>query len=85
MCELLIVYELCNDDKIEEANKKLINVVCSIKEFYDSCEDAYFINMKMPLKHIMLSCKVYVWKAYILKFSVHKEEFLKKILKVYCC
>lgn len=84
MGDLLIVYELCNDDKVQEANKKLISVMGSIKDFYNNCEDEFFANMKTPLQHVMLSCKAHVWKAYISKFPLHKEQTLKKINTVIC-
>lgn len=82
MSDLLIMYELCNDDKVEEANKKLISLMARLKDFYSGCEDEYFANMKTPLQHVMLSCKAHIWKAYISKLAVPKEQALLKIYEI---
>lgn len=82
ICNILIVYELYNDDKLEEANKKLITALDSIKDFYNNCEDEFFVNMKKPLQHIMLSCKVHLLKAYLSKLKLPEEPYLRKIIKI---
>lgn len=67
VCNIVIVYELCNDGKLEEANKKLTSVLSYLEDLYKNCKEDFFGDMKRPLQHIMLSYKAHLLKAY----SVH--------------
>lgn len=61
---ITIVFELCNDGKLEEAHKKLTSIFNRLKYFYKDCKEEFFVDLKRPLQHIILSYKAHLLKAY---------------------
>lgn len=83
ICNIVIVFELCNDEKLEEANKKLSSVLCCLGELYRNCKEEFFIKMKRPLQHIILSYKAHLLKAYSVQLvPSHAQLCYKRIDKI---
>lgn len=54
-----------------------------LEELNNSCKEDFFISMKKPLQHIVLSCKAHLLKAYFSdKLPTQAEVYTKKVLKV---
>lgn len=82
--DILTVYELYNAGKLDKAYKMLTSLMSNLEDLYGSCEEEFFISMKKPLQHIVLSCKAHLLKAYFSdKLPSQAELYTRKMLKVF--
>lgn len=83
ICDILTVYELYNGGNLGEANKMLINLSRYLESLYGRCDDNFFISMKKPLQHIVLSCKAHLLKAsFSDKLPLQAELYSRKVLEI---
>lgn len=83
---IVIVFELCNDGKLDEANKKLTSILCYLEDLYRNCKEEFFVEMKRPLQHIILSYKAHLLKAYSVQLLPgHAQLYYMRMDKVTSC